>query len=436
MIHSLSPYRHHRGLPMWENLDAVTNREPVARHPRDLFGPKTLRVAVVVGTRPEAIKMAPVIRTLKARPHQFEPIVVSTGQHREMLDQVFALFDLTPDIDLGLMKPNQSLNDFSARAFAALSQTWAELKPDVVLVQGDTATVTIAGLSAFYAGIQVGHIEAGLRSFDRYNPFPEEVNRKVASAVADYHFAPTAQAADNLRAERVDADEIYLTGNTIVDALQTVDLSAGFRSPGLEGKDFTGKQMIFVTSHRRENHGTPLRNICRAIRRIIRQSPHAEVVYPVHLNPNVRSVVEHELRLCERVHLIDPVPYDDLLRLLDQSTLILTDSGGIQEEAPSFNTPLLILRETTERPEVVECGAGKLVGTDTDRIVQESLRLLHDTAYYHSMQEVENPFGDGQAARRIADTLHECYSMQEAKRTRKTPAAVPAALLSGLSRAS
>ena len=363
------------------------------------------RVVTVMGTRPEAIKMMPVVRELNRRRDLFDHLLVATGQHREMLDQVLAVFGAQPDIDLDLMQHNQSLGGFAARAMAALSELFTEIKPDAVLVQGDTTTVTIAALAAFYQGIRVGHVEAGLRSFDLRNPFPEEMNRKLAGSLADMHFAPTDGARRNLLREGVAPENIFVTGNTIVDALRSLPLDGPFADARLNEVDFERRRVLLVTAHRRENHGLPMHAICDGLRAIIDRFADVEIVYPVHLNPNVREVVMQQLGNVPRVHLVEPVGYTDLLRLMCRSYFILSDSGGIQEEAPSFHKPVLVLRDTTERPEVIECGAGRLVGTDAERIIEAAALLLSDAEAYKQMSRAENPFGDGRAAARIVTVL-------------------------------
>jgi UDP-N-acetylglucosamine 2-epimerase (non-hydrolysing) len=364
-------------------------------------------VVTVVGTRPEGIKMAPVVRALNRRAEVFDQTFVSTAQHREMLDNVLRAFDIRPDLDLKLMRPNQRLAHFASRALSKLSDLFAELAPDVVLAQGDTTTVMTASLAAFYHRAKVGHVEAGLRSFDRQNPYPEEINRKIAGVVADWHFAPTERARDNLLREGVPAGSIFVTGNTIVDALQTIRVGGAFDDASLKKADFARRRVLLVTAHRRENHGAPLRAICQALKRLVSEIEDIEVVYPVHLNPNVRGPVREALGGIPRVHLTNPVSYEDLLRLMSRCCLILTDSGGIQEEAPSFHKPVLVLREVTERPEAIEAGAARIVGTDAARIVNEAMRLLRDPAAYHAMSRVNNPFGDGHAAERIVKILTE-----------------------------
>lgn len=366
-------------------------------------------VMTIVGTRPEAIKMAPVIRELARRTAEVEQVVVASAQHRELLDQALALFRIVPDIDLGLMQPGQTLAGFASRALLTLSDLFAERRPDAVLVQGDTTTVMMAGLAAFYNNVRVGHVEAGLRSFDPRNPFPEEVNRRVTGCLADLHFAPTEQARRNLLREGVAPDRILVTGNTIVDALESVDLTGPFDDPALAGQLPARQRMLLVTTHRRENHGPRLATICAALRQIVLADSDVSVVCPVHPNPQVAATMHGELREVPGIALVSPLSYADLLRLMQRCHLVLTDSGGIQEEAPSFSKPVLILRETTERPEVVECGAGMLVGTDTADIVREVKRLLQDQAAYDRMRHGRNPFGNGRAAARIADAVIERF---------------------------
>ncbi len=369
------------------------------------------KVVSIIGTRPEVIKMAPVIEELRARPG-FEQVVLSTAQHRQMLDQIAAVFGIEPDIDLGLMREDQGLADFASRSLSALSDVFTSLEPDAVLVQGDTTTVMTASLGAFYQGIPVGHVEAGLRSFDRRNPFPEEVNRRVAGCVADFHFAPTEGARANLVREGVPSERVVVTGNTVVDAERlTVGRYTGFSDPRLEAIGTDG-DVVLVTVHRRENHGPRLRSICRALRTLATRAPSVRIVLPVHLNPSVRSTVLQELGDTDRVHLFPPLPYQDVLQLMRVARLVLTDSGGIQEEAPFFRTPVLVLREVTERPEVLEAGFGRLVGTDEDRIVQEAARVLFDDAVHQEMTAGENPFGDGYAAGRIVDFLEAALGLE------------------------
>ena len=364
------------------------------------------RIATILGTRPEVIKMAPVIREIERHQSIFHNVIVTTAQHRQMLDQVLSVFGIEPDVDLGLMQHNQDLADFASRSLLSVSNLFSEIRPDAVLVQGDTTTVVTASLAAFFKGIPVGHVEAGLRSFNRYQPFPEEINRRIAACLANIHFAPTMRARDNLLREGVAQETIFVTGNTIVDALNSMSLGSTFDDPRLSVLNRNGdRRQLLVTAHRRENHGQPLRSICQALKMIVGKFLDVEAVYPVHLNPSVSEVVRAELDGVDRIHLIDPVSYPDLLRLMQRSYLILTDSGGIQEEAPSFRKPVLVLREVTERPELIEAGAGIIVGTDSNRIEEAATRLLTDSVEYGKMSATENPFGDGHAAERVVSSL-------------------------------
>jgi UDP-N-acetylglucosamine 2-epimerase (non-hydrolysing) len=365
------------------------------------------RVAVVLGTRPEAIKLAPVIQQLKARNDRFEPLIITTSQQREMLAQAMHAFHLTADLDLGLTHHNQTLADFTARALLALTAAIREVKPDVLLVQGDTSTVIAAALAAFYAGVPIGHVEAGLRSGDTRRPFPEEVNRRMTSCVTDLHFAPTALARENLLCERIPDEQIFVTGNTIVDALAAIRHDGVFEDPSLNGLDWDNKRVILATVHRRENLGQNLRDICAAFRHIVELHEEVQIVIPVHLNPNVREIVFAELKDVAGISLLEPLAYHDLIEVMRRSTLVCTDSGGIQEEAPAMKKPVLILRSVTERPEVVEARFGELVGSDRELIVDEVHRLLTDPAAYYNMTSGENPFGDGHAGSRIVDILEE-----------------------------
>jgi UDP-N-acetylglucosamine 2-epimerase (non-hydrolysing) len=369
-----------------------------------------------MGTRPEVIKLAPVVKELGRRPGAFEHIVIATAQHREMLDQVLATFAIVPDADLNLMQPDQGLAAFASRSLVAVSELLNRLTPDLVLIQGDTTTVMSAALAAFYIGIPVAHVEAGLRSYDKRNPFPEEINRRVASCLVDVHFAPTELARRNLVREGVLDSNIYVTGNTVVDALTSIRVEGPFEDDALNGIDFAAKRVLLVTAHRRENHGDPLRGICRAIKSLAESGDDVTVVYPVHLNPRVSQVVSEELTGTSNVRLVKPVSYSDLLRLMARCYLILTDSGGIQEEAPSFHKPVLVLRELTERPELIEAGGGKLVGTNPSRIVEAAFHLLRDLGEYNKMSRIDNPFGDGRAAERIADALEKRFLNQKETR--------------------
>lgn len=370
---------------------------------------KPLRVLTIFGTRPEAVKMAPVVQALRAHP-AIDSKVCVTAQHREMLDQVLELFAITPDNDLNLMRPDQALAGLTAEIFTHLDPVLAQVQPDWVLVQGDTTTVMAASLAAFYRGIRVGHVEAGLRTGDKRQPFPEEINRRVTSVVADLHFAPTEFSRANLLREGISDAQILVTGNTVIDALQQI---AGSQTPERVsnwlrewGIGVDGKQLILVTAHRRENFGAPIRQICAAIKRISEQyGTRLQIVYPVHLNPNIQAPVHELLDGLPGVSLVEPVDYLTLVHLMKNSRLVLTDSGGIQEEASGLGKPTLVLREVTERPEGVEAGVLKLVGADPDVIVRETARLLDDPAVYDRMSRASGVFGDGQAAGRIVDAL-------------------------------
>jgi UDP-N-acetylglucosamine 2-epimerase (non-hydrolysing) len=365
------------------------------------------RVVSIVGTRPEIIKMSPVIKEFGRRRDLFDHKLVATGQHRQMLDQFFSAFDIYPDVDLNLMEHDQSLASFASRSLASLSTLFSDLRPDIVLIQGDTTTVMTAALAAFYQGIAVGHVEAGLRSFDTRNPFPEEINRRLASCLAGLHFAPTERARLNLLAEGVPPETVFVTGNTIVDALESISLDDRFDDEHLADLKFETGRVLLVTAHRRENLGRPLHSICDALKTIIERFEDVEIIYPVHLNPNVTKIVHEELGGMPRLHLVKPVSYADLLRLMERCYLILTDSGGIQEEAPSYRKPVLVLREVTERPEIIEANAGRIVGTDAQRIVGAVEQLLTDKNEYSRMRSAANPFGDGRAAIRIVDIIAE-----------------------------
>lgn len=370
------------------------------------------KIVVVFGTRPEAIKLAPVIAELKRR-GIFKVIVVATAQHREMLDQVLSLFNIVPDYDLNIMQPEQNLFDITDQALKGLKKVLAEEKPDLLLVQGDTTTTFVAALAAFYLKIPVGHVEAGLRTFDKYSPFPEEVNRKLTTVLTDLHFAPTEQAKLNLLAEGVPEENIYVTGNTVIDALlATVRERYEFDHPILSQIDFSSYKTLLVTAHRRESWGDPLSAICQAIKEIVTIYPDVCVVFSVHLNPEVRRTVNKLLDGEDRVFLVDPIDYEPFVQLMSRAHLILTDSGGIQEEAPSLGKPVLVLRELTERPEAVEAGTVKIVGREPDRIVSETIELIRNRTAYERMAQAINPYGDGQASKRITDIIIEYFKKQ------------------------
>ncbi|MHB8840878.1 MAG: non-hydrolyzing UDP-N-acetylglucosamine 2-epimerase [Candidatus Aquicultor sp.] len=372
------------------------------------MGKDRLKVLSIFGTRPEAIKMAPVVKELERRSATFESVVAVTAQHREMLDQVLDLFKIQPDYDLDIMKPGQDLFDITSRALLGLRPVLEDAKPDIILVQGDTTTTFIAALAAFYLKVKVGHVEAGLRSFDKHHPFPEEINRALTTVIADYHFPPTQTSKHNLLACGIPEERIYVTGNTVIDALvQTVKPDYTFTQPDLKAVDFDNKRIVLVTSHRRENWGEPLQQICRAIKEIALKNPDIEVVFSVHLNPLVQQTARDILGDVERIHLIMPLDYEPFVQLIDKSYLILTDSGGIQEEAPSLGKPVLVLREVTERPEGVEAGTVRVVGRDTKKIADAAQLLLGNVGEYNKMARAVNPYGDGHASQRIADILEE-----------------------------
>jgi UDP-N-acetylglucosamine 2-epimerase (non-hydrolysing) len=357
------------------------------------------KIVCVVGTRPEAVKMAPVILALQAQPWA-QTRVLATAQHRQMLDQVLAAFGIRPDIDLDLMQPNQDLAELTARMLTAMSGVLKAEKPFAVLAQGDTTTVMVTALACFYQGIPFGHVEAGLRTGDLQRPFPEEMNRVFAGRLARWHFAPTAGARDNLLREGTPAQDVYVTGNTVIDALHTVIA----RTPDAPAQP-DGRRMILVTAHRRESFGQPLVDICNAIRAIVEHNPDVDVLYPVHPNPNVRRTVDDLLGSHPRIRLVEPLDYLPFVAAMRSAYLILTDSGGVQEEAPAIGKPVLVLREETERPEAVTAGVVKLVGSDTLRIVQSVQQLLDDPAAYRAMAKGISPYGDGKAAARIVDVL-------------------------------
>lgn len=365
-----------------------------------------LKVMAVFGTRPEAIKMAPVVLELKKHPEEIETIVAVTAQHREMLDQVLGLFDIVPDYDLDIMAKGQTLFDITSKAMNGLNQVLAEAKPDIILVHGDTTTTFAGALAAFYHQVKVGHVEAGLRTHNKYSPYPEEMNRKLTGAIADLHFAPTSTAEANLAQENITGTNVFVTGNTVIDALlKTVNKEYVFDHPVLQNIDYEGRKVILVTTHRRENLGEPMRHVYQALARLVKDFSDVEIVFPMHKNPLVREVVAEELGGIERVHLIDPLDYEPFANLLARSYLILTDSGGIQEEAPALGKPVLVLRDTTERPEAIAAGTVKLIGTDQERVYSEAHLLLSNREAYLSMAEACNPYGDGLASERIVQAI-------------------------------
>lgn len=368
-----------------------------------------IKVMTVFGTRPEAIKMAPVILELRKHPEEIATVVAVTAQHREMLDQVLHLFHIRPDHDLNIMAVGQTLFDITRRALAGLDSVLTAERPDLVLVHGDTTTTFTGALAAYYHQTAVGHVEAGLRTRSKYSPFPEEMNRRLTGAIADLHFAPTPTAERHLLAENVPADHIFVTGNTVIDALHhTVRQDYVFPAE-FSDLDFQSHRILLVTTHRRENLGEPMRHVYQALRQLAEEFPDIAVVFPVHRNPKVREVVRQELGDVPRVHLIDPLDYEPFANLMARSTLILTDSGGVQEEGPALGKPVLVLRDTTERPEAVAAGTVKLIGTAEANVYEEARHLLTDDAAYRAMSEACNPYGDGQAARRIVEAIRCRY---------------------------
>lgn len=358
------------------------------------------RIACIVGTRPDAIKTMPVILELKRRPDECEVVTISTGQHKEMLDQVFETFQTWPDENLALMQPGQSLASLTGRALSGLDDAIGRHKPDILLAQGDTTTTFAASLAAFYRGVKFGHIEAGLRTDDLRQPFPEEFNRRAAAIVADQHYAPTEWAADNLRQERHDHSRIFVTGNTGIDAV----LQVAQMRPQTWLPDWPGR-VVLLTTHRRENWGEPQREICRAARALVERFPDVRLVAALHGNPAVKEVLTEELGGRDRIDLVPAPEYESFVKLMERASLILTDSGGVQEEAPTFGVPVLVLRETTERPEGVQAGCARLVGARRDAIEEEAGQLLADPASHAAMAKAASPYGDGKAAGRIADLV-------------------------------
>lgn len=379
-------------------------------------------IMLVFGTRPEAIKMAPLVKEFQKHPEEFKTIVCVTGQHREMLDQVLQIFDIKQDYDLNIMKQGQDLYDITARVLVGMRDVLKEAKPDVVLVHGDTTTSTAAALAAFYQQIPVGHVEAGLRTHNIYSPWPEEMNRQITGRIAEYDFAPTQLSRQNLLEEGVSKDNIFVTGNTVIDALYWVvdkikddselrnRLSDELKSAGYDTHRLRdGKKLVLITGHRRENFGYGFINMCKAIKRLTEKYPNVDFVYPMHLNPNVRKPI-HEvfgenLENLGNMFFIEPLSYLPFVYLMDKSNIVLTDSGGIQEEAPGLGKPVLVMRDTTERPEALSAGTVKLVGTDYDKIVNEVSLLIEDKDHYEKMSKAINPYGDGLACSRIIDTL-------------------------------
>ena len=375
---------------------------------------KPIRVMTIFGTRPEAIKMAPLVLELQKRA-DIQSICCVTAQHREMLDAVLEIFRLTPDYDLNIMEPRQTLSTITTKCLLGMEGVLQQAKPDLVLVHGDTSTTFAGALAAFYQQIMVGHVEAGLRTWDKYSPFPEEMNRKLVGDIADLHFCPTPANRENLAREGI-TDGVFVTGNTVIDALKTtVRTDYSFSTQALNGLDYTGKRIILVTCHRRENYGQPMANIMTALRRIADAFPDVELVYPVHLSPVVREAAGKYLSGHPRIHLIDPLSADEMHNLMARAYLVMTDSGGLQEEAPALGRPVLVLRRETERPEAVRAGTVRLAGTEEEEIFSLASELLHDERAYHAMAHAVNPYGDGQACRRIADAIEWKFGLRADK---------------------
>lgn len=369
-----------------------------------------IKVMTIFGTRPEAIKMAPLVLELQKHPEHFESIVTVTAQHRQMLDQVLDIFNIKPDHDLNIMKDRQTLIDVTTRGLEGLDKVMKEVKPDIVLVHGDTTTTFVASLAAYYNQIVVGHVEAGLRTWNKYSPFPEEMNRQLTGVMADLHFSPTSQSAQNLLQENKDKENIFITGNTAIDALKTT-VKDTYQHEVLDklGND----RLILMTAHRRENLGEPMRNMFRAIKRIVDEQKDVQVVYPVHLNPVVRELADEVLGNDPRIHLIEPLDVIDFHNFASRAHLILTDSGGVQEEAPSLGVPVLVLRDTTERPEGIKAGTLKLAGNEEQPIYDMATELLTDREAYEKMAKASNPYGDGLASQRICEAIRYYFKQTE-----------------------
>jgi UDP-N-acetylglucosamine 2-epimerase (non-hydrolysing) len=366
---------------------------------------------IIFGTRPEAIKMAPLVKAFLEYPDEFETKICITAQHREMLDQVLTFFNITPDYDLDLMKPNQNLYSLTADILTGLKPVLEEFKPDFVYIHGDTTTTMAASIAAFYSGAKVCHVEAGLRTFNKRSPFPEEINRSIAGSVSDYHFAPTTTSKENLLNENINESKVLVTGNTVIDALKYSSSTVSSNTYKDEEIELLrtivadGKRLILVTGHRRENHGQGFINICSALKQIALDHKDVQIIYPVHLNPNVQKPVYDLLGSEENIKLIPPLSYPAFVWLMNKSYIIITDSGGVQEEAPSLGKPVLVMRDTTERPEAVEAGTVLLVGTDVHKIINETNKLLSDNKSYDAMSKLHNPYGDGKACERIVDFI-------------------------------
>jgi len=375
------------------------------------------KVLLVFGTRPEAIKMAPLVKEFQKSTNDFETKVCVTAQHREMLDQVLDLFEIVPDYDLNLMKPGQDLYDITTNVLLRMKDVLSDFKPDVVLVHGDTTTTSATSLAAFYQQINIGHVEAGLRTGDLLSPWPEEANRQITGVLTNYHFAPTITSQNNLLKENKDSENVIVTGNTVIDALflalnkiknnKEQETQIINQLSELNYNLLDDKQIILVTGHRRENHGQGFINICTALKQIALENPTIDIVYPVHLNPNVQKPVKEILSDIKNIYLIEPLQYEQFIYIMDKSYFIITDSGGVQEEAPSLGKPVLVMRDTTERPEALEAGTVKLVGTNTQKIIDEAMELINNQIAYEKMSKSHNPYGDGKSCQRIVNFLKE-----------------------------
>lgn len=372
-----------------------------------------IKVMTIFGTRPEAIKMAPLIKVLEKN-SEIQSIVAVTAQHREMLDQVLELFDIKPDYDLNIMKPGQTLAEITTRALTGLEEVIKEAKPDIVLVHGDTSTTFAGALAAFYCQTKIGHVEAGLRTYDKYSPWPEEMNRCLTGRMTDLHFSPTISNKENLIKENISEDIIYITGNTVIDALKTtVRADYKFKDETLASLDYKNNKVILMTAHRRENLGEPLRNICKAVRNIVENHEDVHVVYPMHMNPLVRETARDILGDLDRVHLIEPLDVEEMHNAMDRCYMVMTDSGGLQEEAPSLGKPVIVLRTETERPEAVYAGTVIMGGVEEKNIIEKANMLLEDKAAYEKIAQTANPYGDGEASERIAQAILYAFGKGE-----------------------
>ncbi len=369
------------------------------------MNPKPIKLMIIFGTRPEAIKLLPVVLATKDKSEELESVVVTTAQHREMLDQVLNIFDIKPDYDLNIMTPNQSLFSLTSKILIELEPIIDKEKPDVIVVQGDTTTTLVGSLAAFYKKVKVAHIEAGLRTHLKYAPFPEEINRKLTSCVTDFHFSPTETSRQNLLAEGYPDDNIYVTGNTGIDTLFKVLELKKINESNLKELIDNTKKLILVTAHRRESFGDGFINICNALVKIVKRNKDVQLIYPVHLNPYVQDPVSNLMTNMNRIHLIKPVEYLDFVNLMNKAHIVITDSGGVQEEAPSLGKPVMVMRDKTERPEAVIAGTAKIVGTNQEQIIAETEKLLHNTEHYKAMANAVNPYGDGKATERIVNIL-------------------------------